>query len=165
MEMRRESVERKQFAAAQSDLNVLYDNIVKQVGSPDDHQAVQACRYTSVEIGQGSRSCGIDIYLVYRAADSSEAENLTNKISTVISTSTFKVNDATEGTTDRNVNNIKTEKFSDNGLSCVVDYWYFNNGILPYATGSYTTNVSNGIFTDLSCWGAARAEYYPVTSR
>jgi len=155
-------IERLRFAQAQSDLNDLYVSITKQVGAPSDHKAVQSCSYTSVEIGRGARSCDVDIYVSYPVNDEVQATDFVNKLASSVMQHMPKVKDVTEATQYRDKNNIKTQSFSVETLSCIADYWYFTNGKFPYSTIAFSSSIRSGVFVDFNCNGPAKAEYYPV---
>lgn len=161
------SAERKQFMQAKSDLESVYADIVAQVGQPAQHQALQYCSYTSVEFGRGTRGCDINHHLVYATQEPDLLQSIV-KLNRVISANPQVANfqSAQLGANDRpQVKELEVNDFTlKNNIKCYVDYWEFASGQLPYSARVQQSTVKNGLYIDLGCGGAAKAEYFPVAT-
>lgn len=161
---RQVAAERKQFMQAKVDLDDLYTKIVAAVGEPVQHKSLQYCSYTSVEIGQGERSCDVGHYLILTEDDATPLIEKSINILQYQGYTKFRNDEVGRNDTSAE-HEIRTVAFRNKeALSCYLDFWSYDGGRLPDGVVSFQSNVRKGVFIDLECGGSAKAEYYPVLS-
>lgn len=153
--------ERERFVTARSSLATLLSGLELKVARADTSQIIDSCSYTSVEFGVGNRSCDIDIFAAYKTIDDADAKNLSQEITTYIQ---HRAVLSQEKTVNADVKNLATYQLDLNypGLQCFVDYWYLEDGKMPFDVSGFTPMVPRGLLIQMNCGGAAKAEYFPV---
>lgn len=155
---RQVAAERKQFMQAKVDLDDLYTKIVAAVGEPVQHKSLQYCSYTSVEIGQGERSCDVEQLMVYGKDNS-------GVITQLIEGEGYRgIRSGNRGGNDTlNYKEVSDVLFKDkSNLDCGMDVWDFTEGILPLNYLAKNPEVQTGEYIEIGCGSSAKAEYFPV---
>lgn len=158
---------KRNFQNTSKDINNLYINIIKQVGSPDNAEVKSYCSRAHQEFTKGELSCDLNTNLVYPVADQGEANILMKKIQQLIqdravdfrpkyisqSIKNYSVVDATYHTA--------TDDYLSNGLSCVVGYIYDT----PREINLSIKDSSKKPFeVTIGCYGPAKQQYYRMAS-
>lgn len=149
--------ERKQFLAAQKEVNTLGNKIAKAT-NPDKHEAVAYCDYGHVKFGRGGRTCWTKYYQLNQNVSKDEALKLMSKVENEMTNLIeYEVRDA------RNLTSLKSLRFKSNDIGCGTALYYKEVGGLGYSDGNLEWEVpdrSSIIVT--SCSGEAKAEHFPV---
>ncbi|OGL29681.1 hypothetical protein A3D14_03615 [Candidatus Saccharibacteria bacterium RIFCSPHIGHO2_02_FULL_47_12] len=163
--------EKKDFEKAEATLNELYDKIVAKIGKPDQEKKVNKCSYSSSFSEfetRGDRSCDVAIYALYENKNAEQSNTIMKTASQIVGTSQIRkvfgsqqqnafvpiVSPSTQQSFAQDYNNVS-------GLRCGVSYSY------PIEAGLYEVfkpKAAESIEIELSCYGSARAEHYPVSN-
>jgi len=151
------SQERKQFLAAQKEVNELGAKLAKAT-NPDKHEAVAYCDYGHVKYGKGGRTCWVNYYQTNRATTKENALKIMTKIENVIKGTRYY-----EARDTNSLNSIQTLKYKSNGLNCGTTLYFKHEDNLAYDDGVLQWAIPNESATIVtSCSGEAKAEHFPV---
>lgn len=151
--------ERERFAQVEAVLKALGGSYERADRRYVTRKLLKGCAYTSVSIGTGSRSCSVDQYVVYELDNVEQARSLMARLNEAMMT---EYHLGLNALSTQNETSLGSYDFRIAGQSCSVDYWYFSNGTLPYATEEFSLDVDHGLFVDVGCEGKAKAEFFSI---
>ncbi len=165
--------DRERFAKAKVSLESLHQQIEQQVSKPDRILHEDNCRYSSLKFAKGPLSCRVEIDLLYESKESTIANELMIKVSSLLGKTPEDSNFSTiynnkqtsfvpkkQERADQRFHHDYTD--IDNDLSCSVSYVY------PAKSSNFEEHLydeNNENFEILlSCGGSAKSEHFPVTN-
>lgn len=161
--------EREQFSQARMGLNDLYNHIVETWGQPSLTLTEQTCRYTSVEIGQGTRSCDVNKFMSYNDVPTSQAAiiqatNIENTIKHSYRLDGYRQLslDDLGSTAGSMLVRSDSFKFSGNKINCGGDYYWAADSSKLSEDFPISFQTASGLVIQLNCSANAKAEYFPV---
>src|SRR3989344_7419762 len=117
------------FKSARHTIDTVYTDLVNEVGPPDNSKTINECSRSHVAIGDGPLSCYIDNEFIYGVKDKTEANNIKQKINTIVSkhSSIFKptpppassIDITPSGSTEIN---SSIDYYDAAGLLCAIKY-------------------------------------------
>lgn len=149
--------ERKQFLAAQKEVNSLGERIARAT-SPDKQQAVAYCDYGNVKYGKGGRTCWTQYYLLYNNKKIEDAIDLYfSKASLFNDVKIINSGELKGFENDRSID------FSTTNFMRPCDYimQYNNEEDFSYGTPAFDS-PKNSVLLKINCSGEAKAEHFPV---
>ena len=155
------ATERQNFMQAQMDLSNLYNYIITDAGKPTQHKSVQFCSYTSVDFGQGTRSCSLNEYAFYDIGSPGEASSLARKFQDLLALSGMVHSVKLSSSLDSLNGQVLSSNFILPTLKqCGGDYRYVSDEAVSIQ--GFIKTGKPGLSIDLYCSSGALAEYYPV---
>lgn len=160
--------ERSQYAAAESDLNNLADQIVAKFGKPADRQTDNYCGHTSVEFGTGDLYCDTEVYLLYGTSGLENSISLAKSIEgTGLRGGKIKQEyDPSISADSVPPASILSESFSSSTLECIISYSHFlqtNLVDLIHTHNLSFGSTTSGLVIEAGCSARnPKAEYYPT---
>jgi hypothetical protein len=157
----------KSFIQARQDIDLIYADVVKQVGQPDNYKETNSCSQSYQEfVGYGDISCSIDTEFIYGVVDAAQANSLFKKIQTTINSSEvltpqsrpsnaitgeWIVNDYYQTSSD----DYKTTR----GMVCRVNYIFDTPREIDLKIKNQNAKP---IQINMGCWDRAKASWYPL---
>ena len=160
---------KRAFAQARTAIDAVYEDIVENVGQPDNFKATNECSRSHIAIGDGPLSCYIDNEFIYGVEDKNEANSLRQKIKSTISNhsdvlkptpqTTSSIDITPSGSTETN---IFVDHYDSAGLLCAIKYVFE----IPREIALELKRGSNKkpFFVVISCSGDAREIFYPLSN-
>lgn len=154
------------FKEARIAIDLIYEEVVAQVGKPDDSKQTNSCARNFQEWGGGEITCDVGADFIYGVNGRTEATEIYKKIqSIVLSKDNTLLPDSPLSTSIKDELVIDTyyhsayDSFKTNkGLKCIAKYVYDTpkDTYLPIPEGEI------GFYVTIGCYGGAKAAYYPL---
>ncbi len=158
---------RRAFIDARKAIDIVYVDIVKQVGQPDNFRRSNTCSRPSMEFQRGPLSCDVSTDFIYGVSNKEEADQLKAKIQAVFKQhgdilipspappSDIHPIPAPGNNTDSSNDFYKSKK----GLDCSVKYTNNRPDEISLKLGTGNLKIFS---TTTGCGGSARTEFYSI---
>lgn len=158
--------EKKDFLAAERELDALQAKIVATIGEPSRTEKKNSCGYSSAKFEGGRLGCGSNFAITYPAQDETEANVMYEKVMYLLSKSpgihtlgTLKSNPYTKTSHSYNPQSITVEMEGEpSDIRCATYVEYGNSG------GGITLSspAKQSLAIAISCRGQALVGHFPV---
>jgi hypothetical protein len=153
------------FQQASATINDIYNNIVRQVGEPDNAKVASYCTRTYQEFaGYSSPTCHIDTSIIYGLNNEDDANTILKKIQSLVSTDsrsfkpTKQLSDSIKDTlVASSIYHAASDTYQAYGLKCVLNYIYDT----PREIDLKVSGLNKKPFEiTIGCYGPAKQQYY-----
>ncbi|MEX1995367.1 MAG: hypothetical protein WD887_01155 [Candidatus Saccharimonadales bacterium] len=158
---------KKSFEKALAAIDIVYADIVSEVGPPDNYKHTNDCSRPSGVYEDGPLSCSVSTSFIYGVANRTEANNLLKKIQTVIGEhqDLLKPTQALAATIEDTLvvntyHHSALDSYTRGGsMDCYTSYFYDTFEEIDLTISS---KVKKPFQINLGCSDFANKEYYPI---